>query len=94
MPERKVASTGNRTHNHQVMSQTRSLLSHPGGARKYSRKETHTGIIYYIYPTGLIKQRDSADQRSDCKSFSSYGTERVKKNQYKRAMMALYRSTG
>ena len=31
-PERRVASTGDRTHNHQVMSQTRSPLSHPGGA--------------------------------------------------------------
>ena len=32
MPERKAASTGDRTHNHQVMSLTRSPLSHPGGA--------------------------------------------------------------
>ena len=31
-PERKVASTGDRTHNHQVMSLTRSPLSHPGRA--------------------------------------------------------------
>ena len=31
-PERKVASTGDRTHNHQVMSQTCSPLSHLGGA--------------------------------------------------------------
>ena len=31
-PERKVASTGDRTHDHQVMSPTRSPLSHPGGA--------------------------------------------------------------
>ena len=31
-PERKVASTGDRTHNHQVTSPTRSPLSHPGGA--------------------------------------------------------------
>ena len=31
-PERKVASTGNRTHNHQVMSLTRSPLSHLVGA--------------------------------------------------------------
>ena len=31
-PERKVASTGDRTHNHQVMNTTRSPLSHPGGA--------------------------------------------------------------
>ena len=30
-PERKVASTGDRTHNQQVMSPTRSPLSQPGG---------------------------------------------------------------
>ena len=30
-PERKVTTTGDRTHNHQVMSPTRSPLSHPGG---------------------------------------------------------------
>ena len=30
--ERKVASTGDRTHNHQVTSPTCSPLSHPGGA--------------------------------------------------------------
>ena len=32
MPERKFASTGYETHNHQVMSATHSPLSHPGGA--------------------------------------------------------------
>ena len=32
-PERKVASTGDRTHNHQFRSPTRSPVSHPGGAR-------------------------------------------------------------
>ena len=32
MPEIKVASTGDRTHNHQVMSPTRLPLSHPGGS--------------------------------------------------------------
>ena len=31
-PERKFASTRDRTHNHQVMSPTRSPLRHPGGA--------------------------------------------------------------
>ena len=31
-PERKVAKAGDRTHNHQVLSPTRSPLSHPGGA--------------------------------------------------------------
>ena len=33
-PERKVASTGDRTHNHHVMSPTRSPLSHPGRANQ------------------------------------------------------------
>ena len=33
-PERKVASTGDRTRNHQVMNPTRSPLSHPGGDKK------------------------------------------------------------
>ena len=31
-PETKFALTGDRTHNHQVMSPTRSPLSHPVGA--------------------------------------------------------------
>ena len=39
-PERKVASTGDRTHNHQVMSLTRSPLSHPGGAG-FSKTRTY-----------------------------------------------------
>ena len=30
-PERKFASTGDRTHNHKVMSSTRSPLSNPDG---------------------------------------------------------------
>ena len=33
MPERKVASTRDGTHNHQVTSPTRSPLSHPGEAQ-------------------------------------------------------------
>ena len=32
-PERKFVSTGDRTHNHQVMGPTRSPLSHLGGAK-------------------------------------------------------------
>ena len=32
-PDRKVATTGDRNHNHQVMSPTRSPLSHSGGDR-------------------------------------------------------------
>ena len=33
-PEKKVASTEDRTHNHQVRSPTHSPLSHPGGAEQ------------------------------------------------------------
>ena len=34
-PERKVASTRDQTHKHQVMSPTRSPLSHPSGAKLF-----------------------------------------------------------
>ena len=34
MPERNFASTGFRAHNHQVMSPTRTPLSHPGGVNE------------------------------------------------------------
>ena len=37
-PERKFASTGSLTHNHQVMSPTRSPLSHAGGAGKEAER--------------------------------------------------------
>ena len=36
-PERKFASSGYRTHNHKVMSPTRSPLSHPGGAQEQAK---------------------------------------------------------
>ena len=39
-PERKVASTGDRIHNHLVMSPTRSPLSHPGGASTSRRRSS------------------------------------------------------
>ena len=39
-PERKVASTWDRTHNHQVMSPTRSPLSHPGGFHTKQNRQT------------------------------------------------------
>ena len=38
MPERKFASTRDQTHNHQVMSPTRSPQSHPGGATEEREK--------------------------------------------------------
>ena len=38
LPERKVASTGDQTHNHRVMNPTRSPLSHPGEALQLGTK--------------------------------------------------------
>ena len=43
-PERKVASTWDRTHNHQVMSPTRSPLSHPGGSWPWKESCVSTGV--------------------------------------------------
>ena len=36
---KKVASTGDRTRNHQVMSPTRSPLNHPGGANDLGKED-------------------------------------------------------
>ena len=43
-PERTVTLTGDRTHNHQVMSPTRSPLSHPSGAYFYM----NSSFIYIL----------------------------------------------
>ena len=45
-PERKVASTGDQTHNHQVMSPTRSPLSHSGGAVAFCNSPVLTEAVY------------------------------------------------
>ena len=52
-PERKFAPTGCRTHNHQVMSQTCSPLSHPGGRVWYK----------YVFFRGL-KHLDQMSEES------------------------------
>ena len=49
-PEKMFASTGPRTHNHQVMSPTRSLLSHPGGAKLDGRIRQKC-TLYHTIPT-------------------------------------------
>ena len=67
-PERKVASTWDRTHNHQVMSPTCSPLSHPGGYFVES-KMCCLGKDYYNSISTVnecqilfIKQLDAANQ--------------------------------
>ena len=57
-PERKVASTWDRTHNHQVMSPTRSPLSHPGGSDGWLVGErdpcTRARLLYFGYDNSII----------------------------------------
>ena len=52
-PERKVATTGDRTHNHQVMSPTRSPLSHPGVAPGASK-----GVVVWEW----VKTRECSEE--------------------------------
>ena len=47
-PERKVASTGDQAHNHQVMSLTCSPLSLPGGAYKFGNGRTGKNSPYKV----------------------------------------------
>ena len=50
MPERKVASTADRTRNHQVMSLACSPLSHPGGTHFYTNPlASHALILTWTY---------------------------------------------
>ena len=46
MPERKFASSGDQTHNHQVMSLLRSPLSHLGGA---ANKINVIQMLWFIF---------------------------------------------
>ena len=57
-PERKVVSTGDRTHNHQVISQTRSPLSYPCRARKVQRAPSYQSRV-----SGRIKIPPSGSEK-------------------------------
>ena len=66
-PERKVASTGDRTLNHQVISQTRSPLSHPGKAKHQQtafenivgKGEIARNVQFLLIPTMFSTQSDN-----------------------------------
>ena len=63
-PERNFASTGSLTHNHQAMSRTRSLLSHPGGALELKDDKT----VYSkpcLVPVKLRKDLNNVSCRRD-----------------------------
>ena len=50
-PERKFATTGSRTHNHQVMNPTRSPLSHPDRAELGKEEDTPVTIVTILFNT-------------------------------------------
>ena len=56
MPERKVASTGDQTHNHQVMSPTQSPLSHPGTTSIYEPTKITT----------IDQHKERKTEKADC----------------------------
>ena len=68
-PERKVASTGDRAHNHQVMSPTRSPLSLPGGA--YAIGLSVETVIESIIGTNNTIDDDDDDNDDDVSSSST-----------------------
>ena len=62
-PERKFASTGSRTHYHQVMSPTRSPLSQPGGALPHLNfGHLHQDILFGHMAVINDKSADSEEQ--------------------------------
>ena len=59
-PERKFASTGDRTHNHQVMSPACTLLSHPGGAGlsiPYIHLQNYSTFSFYHIVFNLLHRK-------------------------------------
>ena len=61
-PERKFASKGDRTHNHQVLSPTRSPLSHPGRATN----NVTNGVKHYTVDQSynlLVPERERGRER-------------------------------
>ena len=68
-PERKVASTGDRTHNHKVMSPTCSSLSHPGGG-PWQGTPDQTIIQVKTYINNLIGYYLTLYPRTNFKAFA------------------------
>ena len=77
-PERKFATTGSRTHNHQAMGPTCSSLSHPARAAKLHLKQ---GLLYdKKYPKKVIYTFLNVEQcllQSKLKCATSIAMERI-----------------
>ena len=63
-PERKVASTWDRTHNHQVMSPTRSPLSHPGGSSLVKHGNKTINPLRYRTILGFHEHEENTNMQS------------------------------
>ena len=68
--EKTVASTGDQTHNHQVMSPTSSPLSHPGRALSVS-KENIKFLSLRIFTEEKKDSQSSICIRIQCSSYNS-----------------------
>ena len=80
-PERKVASTRDQTHNHQVMSPTRSPLSHPGRAtsRREDNSTTNDSMVMKIQHAQLHMYINIMYkfQRSTCKTVGVKALDKI-----------------
>ena len=73
MLERKVTLIRDRTHNHQVMSPTRSPLSHPGGARKRAGVEDREFLVEPITRRQILDSSKLTDFADDNFKFDKNG---------------------
>ena len=65
-PETNFASTGSRTHNHQVMSPTRSPLSHSGeGAVKVALTLYHTTNFRLVQIESLCRRQNKCNLKTE-----------------------------
>ena len=79
LPERKVASTGDRTHNHQVMNPTPSPLSHPGWASSLEirRLLKDTELIYLQLCDYLFVFMHHADAFTHCQTKPQFDAQKI-----------------
>ena len=82
MLERKVASTGNQTHNHQVMSLTRSPLSHPGRTSYGLEEHMHTHTLKYHCDDCLAQCKVAELTLSQTTNSRLFQTQRVCRRQF------------
>ena len=83
-PERKVASIGDRTRNHQVMSPTRLPLSHPGGVQILRRRTAqeltimNEEFLLYVMRIDLHCESDIHSEKGNLLHLRKVSSEKLK----------------